>query len=315
MYLCTCVPVYLHVACMISCPVLNSITFLCRLSKLEIHENQAAASGFYIARYGELHFQVRRQYLPGTLAFLYVWLIASSEQLLLDSTQICLGLVPDLVCLLEYNSNWLRDRFKLYRWSCKSAWGNCGALGTYRNCTYISSPLPDSNVSSCKLSFSGKSFVPAWISVPKSIQSALNVAVLTLRHLTGSGPTLLYCGRSLNHANLMLPLREPAHEKCPGVHSRPDQPLLSRRPSDEDLPGSRGRSSVSQWLQGAATLPLILADGAHVYPWLKNTLIWKPTVENPADTPPMIVGLRRSSLQDSRSISLCCLFWKICRML
>lgn len=56
------------------------------------------------------------------------------------------------------------------------------------------------------------------------------------------------------------------------VEDRPDQPLLSRRPSDIGLPGSRRRSSVSQKRRGAATLPLIAEDDVHVYPWPKNFL-------------------------------------------
>lgn len=42
--------------------------------------------------------------------------------------------------------------------------------------------------------------------------------MLTLKYLTGSGPILLCCGRSLNRANLILQLRELAQEKCPGVY-------------------------------------------------------------------------------------------------
>lgn len=84
---------------------------------------------------------------------------------------------------------------------------------------------------------------------------------------------------------------------------RPDQPLLSSRPSDIGLSGSRRRSSVSQKGQGATTLPVIPEDGRYAYPWLKNSLsvfavcalgalgwyvassvgIWKPTIEDPKD--------------------------------
>lgn len=84
---------------------------------------------------------------------------------------------------------------------------------------------------------------------------------------------------------------------------RPGQPLLSSRPSDIGLPGSRRRSSVSQKVHRAATLPIISRDSRYGYPWLRNSLsvfavcalgamgwyvafsvgIWKPTIEDPKD--------------------------------
>lgn len=89
------------------------------------------------------------------------------------------------------------------------------------------------------------------------------------------------------------------------IEDRPDQPLLSRRPSEIGLPGSRRRSSVSQKRQRAATLPLIPEDRGHARRWLKNSLsvfavcalggvgwfvafsvgVWKPTIENPESSP------------------------------
>lgn len=88
-----------------------------------------------------------------------------------------------------------------------------------------------------------------------------------------------------------------------GTEDRPDQPLLSRRPSDIGLPGSRRRSSVSQKQRRAAVFPIIPEDGGHSRPWLKNSLsvfavcalgavgfyvafragLWKPTVEDPVN--------------------------------
>ena len=87
------------------------------------------------------------------------------------------------------------------------------------------------------------------------------------------------------------------------IEDRSDQPLLSQRPSDIGLPGSRRRSSVSQKRHGAAKLPHILDDGHQAHSWLRNSLsvfavcalgamgwyaafsvgIWKPTIEIPGD--------------------------------
>ena len=94
-----------------------------------------------------------------------------------------------------------------------------------------------------------------------------------------------------------------------GTEDRPDQPLLSRRPSlrsDIGLPGSRRRSSVSQrrhGADGAAKLADIPEDGHQAHPWLKNSLsvfavcalgaigwyvafsvgLWRPTIEIPGN--------------------------------
>lgn len=88
------------------------------------------------------------------------------------------------------------------------------------------------------------------------------------------------------------------------IEHRPDQPLLSRRPSDIGLPGSRRRSSLSQKRQGAAALSVIPEDGRHARPWLKNSLsvfaicalgtvgfyvafaagFWKPSIEDPENS-------------------------------
>ena len=91
-----------------------------------------------------------------------------------------------------------------------------------------------------------------------------------------------------------------------GIEDRSDQPLLSQRPNDIGLPGSRRRSSVSQRRNrenGAAKLPHIPEDGHQAHPWLKNSLIvfavcalgamgwyvafsvgiWRPTIEIPGD--------------------------------
>ena len=91
-----------------------------------------------------------------------------------------------------------------------------------------------------------------------------------------------------------------------GIEDRPDQPLLSQRPSDIGLPGSRRRSSVSQKrhrADGAAKLRHILEDGHQAHPWRKNSLsvfavctlgamgwyvafsvgIWRPTIEISGD--------------------------------
>ena len=85
------------------------------------------------------------------------------------------------------------------------------------------------------------------------------------------------------------------------TEDRSDQPLLTRRPSDIGLPGSRRRSSVSQKPGGAAALSVIPKDGGQAHPWLKNSLsvcavcalgivgfyvaftagFWKPTIEDP----------------------------------
>ena len=87
------------------------------------------------------------------------------------------------------------------------------------------------------------------------------------------------------------------------IEDSTDQPLLSRRPSDIGLPGSRRRSSVSQKRQGAAALSIIPEHGGHASPWLKNSLsvfavcalgtigfyvafttgLWKPTIEDPGN--------------------------------
>ena len=57
------------------------------------------------------------------------------------------------------------------------------------------------------------------------------------------------------------------------TEDRPDQPLLSRRPSDNiGLPGSRRRSSVSQNGQGAVIIPSIAEDGCYARSWLRNSL-------------------------------------------
>ena len=91
-----------------------------------------------------------------------------------------------------------------------------------------------------------------------------------------------------------------------GMEDRPDQPLLSQKPSDIGLPRSRRRSSVSQNRQraeGAAKLPHNSEDGHQAHHWLKNFLsvfavcalgamgwyvafsvgIWRPTIEIPGD--------------------------------
>lgn len=88
------------------------------------------------------------------------------------------------------------------------------------------------------------------------------------------------------------------------IEDRPDQPLISRRPSDIGLPGSRRRSSVTQKRQGAAAPSVVRETGGQARPWLKNCLsvlavcalgtvgfyvafiagFWKPTIENPEYT-------------------------------
>ena len=92
----------------------------------------------------------------------------------------------------------------------------------------------------------------------------------------------------------------------PDIEDRPDHPLLSRRPSDPGLSGSRRRSSVFQKRQGGATLLLNREDGSRAPPWLKNISsvfvvcalgavgwfvafsvgIWKPTIEDPEEPTP-----------------------------
>lgn len=83
----------------------------------------------------------------------------------------------------------------------------------------------------------------------------------------------------------------------------PNQPLLSPRPSDIGLPGSRRRSSVSQKRRNSSlapsTLPTIPEDGGKIPAWVKNSLsvaavcavgaagwaiawrasLWKPSLE------------------------------------
>lgn len=92
-----------------------------------------------------------------------------------------------------------------------------------------------------------------------------------------------------------------------GIEDRADQPLISQRPGDIGLPGSRRRSSVSQnrhRADGPAKLQHISEDGHQARHWLKNSLsvsavcvlgamgwylafsvgIWRPTIENPGDS-------------------------------